>query len=193
METSQNPVPEVTENQESSTENVSCETSSRLSISFDANFNDIFDGLDATDTADGTNKKTRKLYLVLSLVMLVEIVAFAATGNGFIFVLAILMGAMAILIKKKRQRFNRQIAKEFADEGTQNVIFGEETLALNEKNIPYEEINHFYNLKRCFSIIYQQNHVYIIPKSILDDEQKEKILTIVDEMIPEAYEDKTQK
>lgn len=193
METSQNPVPEVTENQESSTENVSCETSSRLSISFDANFNDIFDGLDATDTADGTNKKTRKLYLVLSLVMLVEIVAFAATGNGFIFVLAILMGAMAILIKKKSQRFNRQIAKEFADEGTQNVIFGEETLALNEKNIPYEEINHFYNLKRCFSIIYQQNHVYIIPKSILDDEQKEQILTIVDEMIPEAYEDKTHK
>lgn len=193
METSQNPVPEVTENQESSTENVSCETSSRLSISFDANFNDIFDGLDATDTADGTNKKTRKLYLVLSLVMLVEIVAFASTGNGFIFVLAILMGAMAILIKKKSQRFNRQIAKEFADEGTQNVIFGEETLALNEKNIPYEEINHFYNLKRCFSIIYQQNHVYIIPKSILDDEQKEQILTIVDEMIPEAYEDKTHK
>lgn len=44
---------------------VSRETLDGFKISFDAKYDDIFEGLEATDKADGTNLKARKLFLSL--------------------------------------------------------------------------------------------------------------------------------
>ena len=184
------------ESQKEPEENVSCETQEELEglkISFDPRFNDIFDGLNATDTADGTNKKTDKLYFILFVLMIMQILWVAYSRNGFAFIFVILLGGMAIVLKKKSQRFNREIAKAFEEEGTQNLIFGDSLLRFNDKEISYDEIDHFYNLKRCYSVIYQTNHVYIIPKSVLSQEENQQLLMIVDEKIPQAYEDKTRK
>ena len=53
-----------------------------FTVSFDAVYADIFDGLDATDTADGTNRRTRKLYIIISLLMCIQIVWFAFSKSG---------------------------------------------------------------------------------------------------------------
>lgn len=184
--------PEV-EEQEESSENVSRETLEGLTISFEPNFNDIFYGLNDTDTADGTNKKERRLYLALTILMLLQIVWFAYTRSGFAMILMLLLGGMAIVLRKKSQSFNHKIAQEFVEEGTQTVIFGEDKVSFNGKEIEYDEINHFYELKKCFSIIYQGNHVYVIPKVELEQEQTTEMMKKIDEMIPQAYENKTKK
>lgn len=178
---------------EESTENVSRETINGAYFSFDARYDDIFDGLDATDTADGTNKKTRSMYLVITILMLLQIVWFMYSGSGFALIFAVAMGALALLLKKKAQRFNKEIAKAFEDEGKQTVVFAEDFLRLNEKTVPYSEVSKVYELKRCFSIIYQGNHVYIIPKNVLDEAQTEEFVAAVKEKAGDTYQNMLKK
>ena len=178
---------------EESTENVSRGTINGVHFSFDARYDDIFDGLDATDTADGTNKKTRTMYLIITILMLFQIVWFAYSGSGFALIFAVVMGALALLLKKRSQRFNKEIAKAFEDEGKQTVIFEEDSLKLNEKTVPYSEVSKVYELKRCFSIIYQGNHVYIIPKNVLDEAQTEEFVAAVKEKAETAYRNMLKK
>lgn len=117
-----------------STENVSRETLDGFKISFDAKYDDIFEGLEATDKADGTNLKARKLFLVIAVLFLMQVAWFAYTRSGIALIFVVLLGAMSYMLKKKIQKFNKEIAKEFEAEGKQNVILGEDVLQLNEKN-----------------------------------------------------------
>ena len=105
-----------------STENVSRETLDGFKISFDAKYDDIFEGLEATDKADGTNLKARKLFLVIAVLFLMQVVWFAYTRSGIALIFVVLLGAMLYMLKKKIQKFNKEIAKEFEAEGKQNVI-----------------------------------------------------------------------
>ena len=73
------------------------------------------------------------------------------------------------------------------------VIVGEEKLYLNEKEVAYSEIAHCYQLKHCFSIVYQGNHVYVIPKSVLNVEQAQELASLMQQKAPQAYHDLTQK
>ena len=98
-----------------------------------------------------------------------------------------------MLLKKRSQRFNKEIAKAFEDEGKQTVIFEEDSLKLNEKTVPYSEVSKVYELKRCFSIIYQGNHVYIIPKNVLDEAQTEEFVAAVKEKAGTAYRNMLKK
>ncbi len=181
------------ENTEKSTENVSRETLSGLNFSFDARFDDIFDGLEATDTADGSNRKAKRMYLVLSLLTVVQIGWFAYSRSGFALIFAVILGGLAILFKKTTQRFNRDIAKAFVNEGKQTVVLGENSLCLNDKEISYQEVVKLYELKRCFSILYQGNHVYIIPKNVLDEAQTEEFVKTMKEKIGNAYQNTLKK
>ena len=63
-----------------------------LNITFIPKYMDIFDGLCATDQADGTGKRARMLFVVLVLLMCVQLVGFFSTQNGFMFVFALLLG-----------------------------------------------------------------------------------------------------
>ena len=96
-----------------STENVSRETLDGFKISFDAKYDDIFEGLEATDKADGTNLKARKLFLVIAVLFLMQVAWFAYTRSGIALIFVVLLGAMSYMLKKKIQKFNKEIAKEF--------------------------------------------------------------------------------
>lgn len=158
-----------------------------FAFSFDAVYADVFDGLDATDTADGTNKKVRKLYLVICLLMCIQIVWFAFSRSGIALLFAILLGGMALMLKSKTQRFNREIAQAFVKEGQQTVILKDDCMMLNQKQVAYTEVAKLFDLKRCFSLIYQGNHVYIIPKNVLDEQQISAFSSAMKEKIGAAY------
>lgn len=179
--------------QEDSTQNVSRETLTDLTISFEAKYNDIFDGLDSTDTADGSNKKSRNLFLLLAFLMCIQLVGFVYTKSGIALIFALLMGGMALLVKNKSQKFNKEIAQEFEKEGTQKIVLGENALLLNEKEVPYSEIAKVYELKRCFSVVYQGNHIYIIPKNVLDQQQTEEFASRMKDKVGNAYQNMLQK
>lgn len=68
-----------------------------LNITFIPKYMDIFDGLCATDQADGTGKRARMLFVVLVLLMCVQLVGFFSTQNGFMFVFALLLGGVALI------------------------------------------------------------------------------------------------
>lgn len=133
-----------------STENVSRETLDGFKISFDAKYDDIFEGLEATDKADGTNLKARKLFLVIVVLFLMQVVWFAYTRSGIALIFVVLLGAMSYMLKKKIQKFNKEIAKEFEAEGKQNVILGEDVLQLNEKPFPIRKLRPCTNLNTAF-------------------------------------------
>ena len=86
-----------------------------------------------------------------------------------------------------------QAQEAFEEEGDQRVIVGEEKLYLNEKEVAYSEIAHCYQLKHCFSIVYQGNHVYVIPKSVQNVEQAQELASLMQQKAPQAYHDLTQK
>ena len=92
-----------------STENVSRETLDGFKISFDAKYDDIFEGLEATDKADGTNLKARKLFLVIVVLFLMQVVWFAYTRSGIALIFVVLLGAMSYMLKKKIQKFNKRV------------------------------------------------------------------------------------
>ena len=162
-------------------------------IDFAVRYVEIFEGLEATDKADGTNKKPKRLFVILTLLMCAQVIWYAYSGNGFALVFAIVLGAMALVLRNSYQKANRAIAKAFEEEGDQRVIVGEEKLYLNEKEVAYSEIAHCYQLKHCFSIVYQGNHVYVIPKSVLNVEQAQELASLMQQKAPQAYHDLTQK
>lgn len=164
-----------------------------FTVSFDAVYADIFDGLDATDTADGTNRRTRKMYIIISLLMCIQIVWFAFSKSGIALLFAIFLGAVALMLKSKSQRFNKEIAKEFEKEGHQTVLLKEDGLMLNEKQVAYTEVAKLYDLKRCFSLIYQGNHVFIIPKKTMDQEQLQTFTSLMKDKVGDAYVDTVSK
>ncbi len=159
-----------------------------LNITFIPKYMDIFDGLCATDQADGTGKRARMLFVVLVLLMCVQLVGFFSTQNGFMFVFALLLGGVALFIKKKSQRFNRDIAIAFEKEGEQHLVFEENSFHLNEKQVSYDEVVHLYELKKVFSIIYQGNHVYILPKAVMEPQQTEQFVALMKEKVSAVYE-----
>lgn len=108
-------------------------------IDFAVRYVDIFEGLEATDKADGTNKKPKRLFVILTLLMCAQVIWYAYSGNGFALVFAIVLGAMALVLRNSYQKANRAIAKAFEEEGDQCVIVGEEKLYLNEKEVAYSE------------------------------------------------------
>ena len=162
-------------------------------ISFDAKYDDIFEGLEATDKADGTNLKARKLFLVIAVLFLMQVAWFAYTRSGIALIFVVLLGAMSYMLKKKIQKFNKEIAKEFEAEGKQNVILGEDVLQLNEKTVSYSEIATLYEFKHSFSLIYQENHVYIIPKNVLEEGQAEQFAALMKEKIGDKYQNISKK
>ena len=179
--------------QEDSTENVSRETKSDLTITFEPKYGDIFDGLDSTDTADGTNRKSRNLFLLASFLMCVQLVGFIYTRSGIALIFALVLGLLAVILKKKSQRFNHEIAKAFEEEGTQTVVLTEENLHLNDKVVPYSEIVKFYELKRSFSIVYQGNHIYVIPKNVLEPQQSEQLVELIQQRAGSVYQNTLKK
>lgn len=181
------------EEQEDSTENVSRETKTDLTITFEPRYGDIFDGLDSTDTADGTNRKSRRLFLLVAFLMCVQLVGFVYTHSGIALIFALILGLLAILLKKKSQRFNHEIAKAFEEEGTQTVVLTEEEIQLNDKVVPYSEIVKFYELKRSFSIVYQGNHIYIIPKNVLEPQQSEQLVELIQQRAGSVYQNTLKK
>lgn len=176
-----------------STENVSRETLDGFKISFDAKYDDIFEGLEATDKADGTNLKARKLFLVIAVLFLMQVAWFAYTRSGIALIFVVLLGAMSYMLKKKIQKLNKEIAKEFEAEGKQNVILGEDVLQLNEKTVSYSEVATLYEFKHSFSLIYQGNHVYIIPKNVLEEGQAEQFAALMKEKIGDKYQNISKK
>ncbi len=181
------------EEQEDSTENVSRETKTDLTITFEPRYGDIFDGLDSTDTADGTNRKSRRLFLLVAFLMCVQLVGFVYTHSGIALIFALILGLLAILLKKKSQRFNHEIAKAFEEEGTQTVVLTEEEIQLNDKVVPYSEIVKFYELKRSFSIVYQGNHIYVIPKNVLKPQQSEQLVELIQQRAGSVYQNTLKK
>lgn len=181
------------EEQEDSTENVSRETKTDLTITFEPRYGDIFDGLDATDTADGTNRKSRRLFLLVAFLMCVQLVGFVYTHSGIALVFALILGFLAVMLKKKSQRFNHEIAKAFEEEGTQTVELTEEEIRLNDKAVPYSEIVKFYELKRSFSIVYQGNHIYVIPKNVLEPQQSEQLVELIQQRAGSVYQNTLKK
>ena len=148
-----------------------------LNITFIPKYMDIFDGLCATDQADGTGKRARMLFVVLVLLMCV---------------FALLLGGVALFIKKKSQRFNRDIAIAFENEGEQHLVFEENSFHLNEKQVSYDEVVHLYELKKVFSIIYQGNHVYILPKAVMEPQQTEQFVALMKEKVSAVYEQRSK-
>ena len=179
--------------EESAAENVSRETNIDFALSFEPKYEEIFDGLDETDTVDGTNKKARKLFVALAALMCIQLVYFVFTKSGIALVFTVILGAVALLLKKRTQKCNMEIAKAFVSEGTQTVALDAQQMLLNEKPVPYEQVKTLYELKRCFSIIYQENHVYIIPKSAMDAQQKQEFSARMQEKIGDAYQNKMKK
>ena len=179
--------------QEDSTENVSRETKSDLTITFEPKYGDIFDGLDSTDTADGTNRKSRNLFLLASFLMCVQLVGFIYTRSGIALIFALVLGLLAVMLKKKSQHFNHEIAKAFEEEGTQTVVLTEENLHLNDKVVPYSEIVKFYELKRSFSNVYQGNHIYVIPKNVLEPQQSEQLVELIQQRAGSVYQNTLKK
>lgn len=163
-----------------------------LNITFIPKYMDIFDGLCATDQADGTGKRARMLFVALVLLMCVQLVGFFSTQNGFMFVFALLLGGVALFIKKKSQRFNRDIAIAFENEGEQHLVFEENNFHLNEKQVSYDEVVHLYELKKVFSIIYQGNHVYILPKAVMEPQQTEQFVALMKEKVSAVYEQRSK-
>ena len=130
-----------------------------LNITFIPKYMDIFDGLCATDQADGTGKRARMLFVVLVLLMCVQLVGFFSTQNGFMFVFALLLGGVALFIKKQ---------------------------------VSYDEVVHLYELKKVFSIIYQGNHVYILPKAVMEPQQTEQFVALMKEKVSAVYEQRSK-
>lgn len=94
-----------------STENVSRETLDGFKISFDAKYDDIFEGLEATDKADGTNLKARKLFLVIVVLFLMQVVWFAYTRSGIALIFVVLLGAMSYMLKKNDSEIQQRDRK----------------------------------------------------------------------------------
>ena len=112
----------------------------------------------------------------------------AATEQMF----ALLLGGVALFIKKKSQRFNRDIAIAFENEGEQHLVFEENSFHLNEKQVSYDEVVHLYELKKVFSIIYQGNHVYILPKAVMEPQQTEQFVALMKEKVSAVYEQRSK-
>lgn len=108
------------------------------------------------------------------------------------FVFALLLGGVALFIKKKSQRFNRDIAIAFENEGEQHLVFEENSFHLNEKQVSYDEVVHLYELKKVFSIIYQGNHVYILPKAVMEPQQTEQFVALMKEKVSAVYEQRSK-
>lgn len=94
-----------------------------------------------------------------------QVVWFAYTRSGIALIFVVLLGAMSYMLKKKIQKFNKEIAKEFEAEGKQNVILGEDVLQLNEKTVSYSEIATLYEFKHSFSLIYRETMFTLSRKS----------------------------
>lgn len=88
--------------------------------------------------------------MVIVVLFLMQVVWFAYTRSGIALIFVVLLGAMSYMLKKKIQKFNKEIAKEFEAEGKQNVILGEDVLQLNEKPFPIRKLQPCTNLNTAF-------------------------------------------
>ena len=111
---------------------------------------------------------------------------------GWIFLYTKRLYGVALFIKKKSQRFNRDIAIAFENEGEQHLVFEENSFHLNEKQVSYDEVVHLYELKKVFSIIYQGNHVYILPKAVMEPQQTEQFVALMKEKVSAVYEQRSK-
>ena len=99
---------------------------------------------------------------------------------------------MSHCLLRKSQRFNRDIAIAFENEGEQHLAFEENSFHLNEKQVSYDEVVHLYELKKVFSIIYQGNHVYILPKAVMEPQQTEQFVALMKEKVSAVYEQRSK-
>ena len=56
-----------------------------------------------------------------------------------------------------------------------------------------EKSNRSSDMKRCFSLIYQGNHVFIIPKKTMDQEQLQTFTSLMKDKVGDAYVDTVSK
>lgn len=62
--------------------------------------------------------------MILTLLMCAQVIWYAYSGNGFALVFAIVLGAMALVLRNSYQKANRAIAKAFEEEGDQACYCG---------------------------------------------------------------------
>lgn len=72
-----------------------------LNITFIPKYMDIFDGLCATDQADGTGKRARMLFVVLVLLMCVQLVGFSLHKTALCLCLHCCWAVSHCLLRKK--------------------------------------------------------------------------------------------
>ena len=65
-----------------------------MELTFHVSYDDVFSVLNLTDKYDGTQKKQKTRVGMLLLVMVLEIISFFQTRNGFILVLAVIFGLL---------------------------------------------------------------------------------------------------
>lgn len=160
----------------------------RVEIKFKVTYEDVMKGLAETDKRDGTQRKNKVRRGMLLILAALELIAFMQTRNGFTLILALIFGGMAIYLQKRGMGINHQIAKAFEAEEGQSLVLAPDGMEVTGKKVGYQEDVRVFDLEECFSLIYQKNHVFIIPKRLLTPEQICGIERKLKGILGDAYE-----
>lgn len=160
----------------------------RVEVDFKVTYEDVMKGLAETDKRDGTQRKNKVRRGMLLILAALELIAFMQTRNGFTLILALIFGGMAIYLQKRGMGINHQIAKAFEAEEGQSLALAPDGMEVTGKKVGYQEDVRVFDLEECFSLIYQKNHVFIIPKRLLTPEQRCGIERKLKGILGDAYE-----
>lgn len=161
-----------------------------MELAFHVSYDDVFSVLNLTDKYDGTQKKQKTRVGMLLLVMVLEIISFFQTRNGFILVLAVIFGAMAVYLQRRGFGVNHRIAKAFEEEEQQTLKVNYEAAWINGTYTRFGEMT-VYEVDGALSMIYDGNRTFVVPQRLLSQEEWVQLTRKLKGLLGDRYFDKT--
>lgn len=173
-------------------ENMPSVVPEEMDLAFHVSYDDVFPVLNLTDKYDGTQKKQKTRVGMLLLVMVLEVISFFQTRNGFILVLALIFGAVAVYLQRRGFGVNHRIAKAFEAEEQQTFKVNYEAAWINGTYTRFGEMT-VYEVDGALSVIYDENRTFVIPQRLLSEEEWVQLTRKLKGLLGDRYFDKTQE
>lgn len=163
----------------------------QVEIEFHVSYDDVIKGLNHTDKQDGTTRKKRIRYMLVMAVAALELIAFMQSKSGFALIFAIIFCGLGIYINKKSSGVNHRIATAFAEEEQQTFFVNDEQIKLSNSPVDFSEVVKLFETDDCFSMVYQRNRVFIIPKRLLTEQECYGVTRKLKSVLGDTYENFT--
>ncbi len=164
-----------------------------MELTYHVDADEVFTALNKVDVLTGAAKKHRAVFGMLMIVVALYVVVFFRDRNGICLVLAAVFALLGIFVRQRAMKGNAALAKAFDAEAQQTVRVQWTQLQLGERTVGYQEINNLYEFKQSFTVRYQENRYYVIPKRVFGEEQMEEFVSRMKAQLGERYEDQSQR